>query len=96
MSEKVTRFVDPPLKLSGDAARYNHRDGNDDYRQVGDLFRLIGKEAQQRLVSNVAEAMQGVPREIVERQLGHCAKADPKYAEGVAHALGMTFRQAAE
>jgi len=39
------RFVEPPLKLSGDAARYNHRDGNDDYRQVGDLFRLIGKEA---------------------------------------------------
>src|SRR5271166_3680780 len=90
------RFVEPPLELSGDAARYNHREDNDDYRQPGDLFRLIGKEAQQRLVSNVAEAMQGVPREIVERQLGHCAKADPKYAEGVAHALGMTFRQAAE
>ncbi|MGC2199745.1 MAG: hypothetical protein WA633_06280 [Stellaceae bacterium] len=37
-----------------------------------------------------------MPREIVERQLGHFAKADPKYAEGVAHVLGMTFRQAAE
>jgi catalase len=96
MSEKVTRFADPPLKLSGDAARYNHRDGNDDYRQVGDRFCLIGKEAQQRLVNNVAEAMQGVPREIVERQLGHFAKADPRYAEGVAHALRMPFSQAAE
>ena len=90
------RFVEPPLKLSGDAARYNHRDGNDDYRQVGDLFRLIGRETQQRLVNNVAEAMQGVPREIVERQLGHFAKADPRYAEGVAHTLGMTLSQAAE
>jgi len=40
--------------------------------------------------------MQGVPREIVERQLGHFAKADPKYAEGVAHALQLTFPQAAE
>jgi catalase len=85
------RFVEPPPKLSGDAGRYNHRDGNDDFRQAGDLFRLIGKEAQQRLVNNVAEAMQGVPREIVERQLGHFAKADPRYAEGVTHALGMTL-----
>jgi len=90
------RFVEPPLRLAGDATRYNHREGNDDYRQPGDLFRLIGKEAQQRLVNNVAGAMQGVPREIVERQLGHFAKADPKYAEGVAQALGMALRQAAE
>jgi len=90
------RFVEPPLELSGDAARYNHRDGNDDYRQAGDLFRLIGKEAPERLVNNVAEAMQDVPIEIVERQLGHFAKADPEYAAGVAHALRMTFRQAAE
>ena len=89
-------FVEPPLPLSGDAARYNHREGNDDYRQPGDLFRLIGKQAQLRLVNNVAEAMQGVPREIVERQLGHFAKADPRYAEGVAHALGMNFRETAE
>jgi catalase len=90
------RFVEPPLKLSGDAARYNHRDGNHDYRQAGDLFRLIGKEAQQRLVNNVAETMQGAPREIVERQLGHFAKADSRYSEGVAHALGMTLSQTAE
>jgi catalase len=26
------RFAEPPLKISGDAARYDHRDGNDDYR----------------------------------------------------------------
>ena len=35
------RFVEPPLKISGDAARYNHRDGYDDFRQPGDLFRLM-------------------------------------------------------
>jgi len=26
-------FREPPLKISGDADRYNHRDGNDDHRQ---------------------------------------------------------------
>jgi catalase len=84
------RFVEPPLKLSGDAARYNHRDGNDDYRQPGDLFRLIGKEAQERLMDNVAEAMQGVPVEIVKRQIGHFYKADPNYGNGVAQRMGVT------
>jgi catalase len=84
------RFLEPPLKLSGDAARYNHRDGNDDYRQPGGLFRLIGKEAQERLMNNVAEAMEGVPVEIVKRQIGHFYKADPIYGKGVAQRMGVT------
>jgi catalase len=84
------RFVEPSLKLSGDAARYNHRVDNDDYRQPGDLFRLIGKEAQERLMNNVAEAMQGVPVEIVKRQIGHFYKADVNYGKGVAQRMGVT------
>ena len=31
----------PPLNITGDAARFIHRDDNDDYRQPGDLFRLM-------------------------------------------------------
>jgi catalase len=34
--------------------------------------------------------------EIIDRPLRHFAKADPRYAEGVARALHITFRQAAE
>lgn len=85
------RFVEPPLRISGDAARYDHRDGNDDYTQPGDLFRLIGPEAQARLCKNIAQAMQGVPDFIVQRQLVHFYKADPAYGEGVAKALGVRF-----
>jgi catalase len=84
------RFVEPPLKISGDAERYNHRDGNDDYRQPGDLFRLIGTEAQQRLMDNIAEAMQGVPVEIVKRQIAHFYRADPDYGIGVASRTGLS------
>jgi len=58
-------FSEPPLKISGDADRYNPREGNDDYGQKARLF------------SNIAEAMQGVPPEIVERQLGHNEKVHP-------------------
>jgi catalase len=42
------QFSEPPLKISGDAARYNHRDGNEDYSQAGDLFRLIKAFSQSR------------------------------------------------
>jgi catalase len=83
------RFVEPPLKISGDAARYNHREGNDDYRQPGDLFRLMSPDAQQRLFGNIAEAMQGVPLDIVKRQIAHFYKADPQYGAGVAKRLGL-------
>ena len=84
------RFKEPPLKISGDADRYDHRDGNDDYRQPGDLFRLIGREAQQRLIDNTAEAMQGVPVEIIKRWIAHCYKADPEYGKGLAVRMGLS------
>jgi catalase len=83
------RFREPPLRISGNADRYDHRDGNDDYRQPGDLFRLIGPDAQLRLINNTAEAMQGVPVEIVKRWISHCYKADPQYGNGLAERMGL-------
>ena len=84
------RFKDPPLKIFGDADRFDHRDGNDDYRQPGDLFRLIGREAQQRLIDNTVEAMQGVPVEIIKRWIAHCYKADPEYGKGLAVRMDLS------
>src|SRR5258708_4473842 len=81
-------YAEPTLKISGDAGRYNHRDGNDDYTQPGNLFRLFNAEQKQRLFNNIAAAMAGVPGNIVQRQLVHFHKADPAYAAGVAKALG--------
>ena len=78
---------EPPLRISGDADRYNHREGNDDYSQVAALFRILGPEQQQRLFGNIAAAMQGVPRYIIDRQLEHFRRVDPAYAEGVALAV---------
>ncbi|MBD2251313.1 catalase [Nostoc parmelioides] len=81
---------EPAWKISGDGDRYDHRDGNEDYSQAGDLFRLLPKDGQQRLCRNIAMAMQGVPQSIIERQLAHFTKADPAYGEGVAKALGIS------
>jgi len=84
------RYLEPPMAIEGDVHRYNHRDGNDDYSQPGALFQLFDEAQRQRLFSNIAEAMQGVPEDIVYRQLGHFQKAHPEYALGVAKALGVS------
>ena len=90
-------YAEPPLKISGDADRYDHREGNDDYNQAGNLFRLLPADEKERLFRNIAEAMAGVPETIVQRQLAHFLKADPAYGQGVAKALGVeTLVQAAE
>ena len=81
-------FADPPLPLHGDAARYDHREGNDDYGQPRALFNLFDAGQKQRLYSNIAAAMDGVPNAIIERQLGHFAKIHSDYAAGVKKALG--------
>mgnify|MGYP002861047257 CR=1 FL=1 len=80
-------FREAPLPLSGDADRYDHRAGNDDYTQAGNLYRLMPTAERERLHKAIAKAMTGVPAIIVERQLAHFKKADPAYGEGVKKAL---------
>ena len=88
-------FKEPPLTISGNADRYDHRKGNDDYRQPGELFRLIGHPAQERLLDNTVEAMRGVPLEIVKRWIAHCYKADPEYGEGLAARMDVSISEPA-
>ena len=82
---------EPPLKISGDADRYDHREGNDDYTQAGNLFRLMKPEQKKQLIQNIVSAMKPVPKEIQERQIRHFYKADPAYGEGVAKGLGLSM-----
>jgi catalase len=90
------RFKEPPLKLTGAADRYDHRVGNDDYTQAGNLYRLLSQAERDRLMDAIAGAMQGVPEFIQRRQIGHFAKADPAYGAGVAKRLGLKDLAAAE
>lgn len=87
--KEAPQFAEPPLPLHGDADRYNHRDGNDDYTQTGNLFRLFDHAQKQRLFDNLAPAMQGVSEHIQRRQVAHFAKCDPAYGAGVALALKL-------
>lgn len=81
--------AEPPLRLSGDADRHDHRAGNDDFSQPRALWSLFDDGQRQRLYGNIAAAMAGVPEEIVRRQLALFAQVHPDYAAGVARALGM-------
>ena len=87
-------LAEPPLQISGAAARYDHRAGNDDYRQPRALFQLFDAGQKQRLFGNIAAAMAGVPDFIVERQFGHFELVHPDYGAGVRAALQQ--RMAAE
>lgn len=82
---------EPPLKLSGDADRYNHRDGNEDYRQAGDLYRLMTEDQKSQLINNLITPLQTVPRDIQLRQLMHFYKADTDYGTRVATGLGFSI-----
>ncbi len=89
--------AEPLLKISGDAERYNHRVGNDDFGQPRALFNLFDAGQKNRLYANVAAAMAGVPAAIVERQLALFDKVHPDYGAGVRAALkGGAAQQAAE
>ena len=76
------------MRISGDATRYGG-EADDDYTQVGNLFRLFDQGQKERLFRNTAAAMQGVPMEIIQKQLEHFDRADPEYGAGVRRALGI-------
>lgn len=80
---------EPPLALSGDAYNYDHRSDDDYYSQPGDLYRLLPADEKERLTSNVAAAMQGVPEEIQRRAVGHFTKADKQCGDAIAKKLGL-------
>jgi len=82
--------AEPPLKISGDADRYEQKRGvHDDYIQPGNLYRLMPPGEQQRLVEHIAGSLKKVPLEIQEKMVEHFTRADGAYGAGVAKALGL-------
>ena len=75
------------FELNGIAAHYNHRDGNDDYTQPGNLFRLLDEAARERLMDNMAGHMSGAQAGPQKLWISHLYKADPRYGAGVARRL---------
>ena len=84
----------PTTYASAEVARYDHRELDGDYyTQPGNLFRLMKPDAQQRLCGNIAASLGNVEKRIQDLQINHFYKADPKYGEGVAKALGRQIEE---
>src|SRR5882724_11543399 len=85
-------FAEPPMRIEGDAAHWDHRVDDDHWEQPGNLFRKMTPAQQQMLFENTARAMGDAKLHIKQRYVGNCAKADPAYGAGVAKALGIDFK----
>jgi catalase len=80
-------FAEPPLSLEGAAGQWNHRVDDDYFSQPRALFRLMSTAQQQILFDNTARAINGASREVIERHIENCNKADPAYGAGVRVAI---------
>jgi catalase len=88
-------YRERPKMVSGTVDRHNHRDENDYYTQPGNLFRLMPKDAKERLIKNIVGSLKEVPRRIQELQVQHFYKADRAYGSGVAQGLGLDIEKIA-
>ncbi len=87
-------YRDRPIPLSGmPAARYDHREENDDYAQVGAFWKMLKREERQRLAANIAGSLGQTPKHIQERQLPHFYKAHEDYGRAVEHHLNEASNQ---
>jgi catalase len=80
-------YAEPPLKISGEADRYNSHEHNDDYTQAGNLFRLFSSEEQGRLMDNIASTLKTVPQETQKIIVDYFRKCDNHYGAGIAGRL---------
>ncbi|EEE07256.1 TPA: catalase [Burkholderia multivorans] len=84
-----------PALQAGVLDHYNHREDDDYYSQSAALFRLFDPEQKERLFSNIARHIDGVPKDIVERALEHFVKIDLAYGAGVRAAVAKRARSPA-
>ena len=83
-------YNEPPLKISGDADRYEQKRGvDDDFVQPGNLFRLMTPDERKRLIENIVASLKKAQRDIQGRIVPYFYKADKAYGEGVEKGLGL-------
>jgi catalase len=83
-------YAELPLKISGDADRYDQKRGvDDDYIQPGNLFRLLPTDELKRLIQNITNSLKKIPKEFQKKMVAHFRKADQGYGDGVAKGLRL-------
>lgn len=83
------RLREPPLALSGAVDRYDSHKDNDDFTQAGNLYRILSETERDRLTSNIAGTMKGLPTELQLKNINHFAKCDADYGARIKAKLGL-------
>lgn len=82
------KFAEPDLAIGDVAQKFNHREYYADYyTDPRALYKILPADEKDRLYSNIAESMEGVKDEIIQRAISHFEQIDPEYAKGVKAAL---------
>ena len=77
-----------PIGLNGQPAdRYDHHDGNDDFGQAGDLFRIMSEVQKQGLADAIVNSLSQTPERIQKLMLQQFYKADQDYGTRVEKGL---------
>ena len=82
---------EPPLDLSGAMWRYDPNDDptDDNFRAGGELYRVMTEAQKQLLISNTANDIMSVTKNIKYRHAAHCYLADKDYGERFAKACNL-------
>ena len=90
--------AEPPLELEGAAWRYDPKDDptDDNFRQAGELYRLMTDEGRAALIDNTARNIAAVTPNIKYRHAVHCFLADEDYGRRLSEAMGIDFSRVKE
>ncbi len=79
-----------PMAVAGSTGAQAREYEQDDFAQAGDLYRLMSKEEQDRLIENLAGSFDGVEHEgIKARAVCNFFRADREYGTRLAEAIGV-------
>ncbi len=79
-------------RVTDAASRYDHRAGNDDYSQAGDLYRQMAPHHRNQLLRSLVVSLKPAPTFIQIRQVRLFAKADAEYGRNVAADPRLDFQ----
>lgn len=90
-------YDEPPLKIDGDATRYNSYpcDDRDYYEQPRKFYQnTLDDKGRENLIQNLVTSMDGVPKDIQCRQVYHFYKVDKDFGEQVAQSIKVKIEDA--
>ena len=89
---------EPALELDGAMWKYDPKDDptDDCFRAGGNLWRLIEEDKKAVLISNTANEIASVTKNIKYRHAVHCYLADKEYGERITDAMGISLDKVKE